>query len=43
MAKLTNPSEETFKIKNSVCAKRKVGNIPPTHNFRYIKPKPKKK
>lgn len=43
MTKVTNPSEETFKIKHSSCTKRKVGKIPPTHNFRYIKPESKKK
>jgi hypothetical protein len=43
MAKVTNPSEETYKIKNLICTKRKIGKIPPTHNFRLIKPKPKRK
>lgn len=43
MAKITNPSEKTFKIGNSICAKRKIGKIPPTHNFRLKKPRTKRK
>lgn len=43
MAKVINPSERTFEIKDLSCRKRKIGKIPPTHNIRYIKPKSKKR
>lgn len=43
MTKLTNPTSETFKIKNSVCTKGKTGKIPPTYNIRHTGLKLKKR